>query len=69
MQMVFINECKSCDISNIIFNVMFSFLETKEKLVMTQILQNTISHGVYYESKLCLELSQTSMREPFCINS
>ena len=30
MQMVFINKCKSCEISNqMFFNVMFSFLENK----------------------------------------
>ena len=41
MQVVFINECKSCEISNQIFlNVMLSFSKTKDKLVMTQILQN-----------------------------
>ena len=39
MQVVFINECKSCEISNqMFFNVMFSFSKTKDKLVMTKIL-------------------------------
>ena len=37
MQVVFINECKSCEISNqMFFNVMLSFLKTTDK----QILQN-----------------------------
>ena len=41
MQVAFINECKSCEISDQIFlNVMFSFPKIKDELVMTQILQN-----------------------------
>ena len=41
MQVAFINECKSCEISDQIFlNVMFSFHKIKDELVMTQILQN-----------------------------
>ena len=36
MQVVFINEGKSCEISNqMFFNVMFLFLKTKDRLVMT----------------------------------
>ena len=36
MQVVFINECKSCEISNQMFlNVMFSFSKTKDELIMT----------------------------------
>ena len=36
IQVVFINECKSCEISNqMFFNVMFSFSKTKGELVMT----------------------------------
>ena len=36
MQMVFISEFKSFEISNqIFFNVVFSFLKTKDELVMT----------------------------------
>ena len=36
MQVVFINECKSYEISNeMFFNVMFSILKTKDELVMT----------------------------------
>ena len=38
MQMVFINECKSYETSNqMIFNAMFSFLKTKDELIMTNI--------------------------------
>ena len=36
MQVVFINQHKSCEISNqMFFNVMFSFSKTKNELVMT----------------------------------
>ena len=39
MQVVFVNECKSCEISyQIFFNVMLPFLKIKDKLVMTKIL-------------------------------
>ena len=35
MQVLFINKCKACEISNqMFFNVMFSFLKTKDELVM-----------------------------------
>ena len=38
MQLVFINECKYCEIGNqMFFNVMFSFLKTQEELVMIYI--------------------------------
>ena len=41
MQVVFIDDCKSCEtINQIFFNVMFSLLKTKEELVMTLIFQN-----------------------------
>ena len=41
MQVVFKNECQSCEISNqMFFKVMFSFSKTKEELVMTEILQS-----------------------------
>ena len=34
-QMVFVNDCKSCESGNeLFFNVMFSFSKTKDKLVM-----------------------------------
>ena len=36
MQVLFINECKSYVISNqMFFNVMFSFLKTKDEQIMT----------------------------------
>ena len=36
MQVIFITDCKSCEISNqMFFNVMFSFLKRKDELVMT----------------------------------
>ena len=42
VQVVFITEYKSWQISNqIFFNVTLSFSKTKDKLVMTQLLQNT----------------------------
>ena len=55
MQVVFINECKSCEISNqMFFSVMFSFLKTKDKHVMTYLnqvrlmnrtsIQNSVQH-------------------------
>ena len=38
IQVVLKNECKSCEISRqMFFNVMFSFLKTKDKLFMTNI--------------------------------
>ena len=40
MQVVFINECKSCEISIQMFFKIFSYSKTKEELVMTLILQN-----------------------------
>ena len=40
MHVVFINECKSCEISNqMFFSVMFSFSKTKGELAMTNILK------------------------------
>ena len=36
MQVVFINECKSCEISNqMFFNAIFPFSKTKDELVVT----------------------------------
>ena len=36
MQVVFINQCKSCEISNqMFFDVMFSFSKAEDVLVMT----------------------------------
>ena len=38
MQVVFINKFKSCEIKNqMFFNIMFSFLKTKDQLVMKNI--------------------------------
>ena len=38
MQVVIINECKSCEISNqMFFNVMFPFSKTKNEVVMNDI--------------------------------
>ena len=38
MQVVFISKCKSCEIKNqMFFNIMFSFLKTKDQLVMKNI--------------------------------
>ena len=54
-------ECKSCEISNrMFFNVMFSFSETKDELVMTM-----VSHGASKKPETYLEPSQTSMRKRF----
>ena len=62
MQVVFINECKSCEISNqMFFNSMFSFSKTRNILVMTLILQNSfsgsISHGASNKPEVYLEPS------------
>ena len=39
MQVVLMNECRSCEISNqMLFNVMFSFSKTKDDQVMTNIM-------------------------------
>ena len=36
MQVVFINECRSCEISNqMFFDALFSFSKTQDELVMT----------------------------------
>ena len=42
MQVVFINECKSCEISNQMFFNIFSILKTKVKLVMTRVQINVL---------------------------
>ena len=71
MQMVFMNECKSSEISNqMFFNVMFSFAKTKDKLIMKYVLQNkTIQWHRFAESEAYIEPSQRSTRERFCKNS
>ena len=46
MQVMFINEWKTCEISNqMFFNLMFSISKTKAELIMTKILQNKIFSG------------------------
>ena len=74
MQVVFINKCKSCEIKNqMFFNIMFSFLKTKDQLVMKNIAkQNYLVvpfHMVCLMTQACLEPSQTSPWEHFCKNS
>ena len=73
MQVVFINEYKSCEISCQMFlHVMFSLSKTKDELVMTKILQNktsdAISHDLSNVPEMYLEPSQTSRMERFCKN-
>ena len=64
-QLVFINECKSCEISSqMFFNVMFSFSKTRDQLVITEILQNKTASNELNEAHL--EPSQTLMRKHFC---
>ena len=59
MQVAFINECKSCKISNqMFFNV-----------VQKKLFSSAILHGASNEPEVYLEPSQTSMREHFCKNS
>ena len=53
MQMVFINECKSCDISNIIFNVMFSFFGNKRKTGYDTNIAKSF-HMVYIMNQNCV---------------
>ena len=72
--MVFINECKSCEISNkMFFNVMFSFSKTKSELVLTyckiKVFSGAIFHGASNEPEGYLEPSQTSMGDHFAKNS
>ena len=64
-QLVFINESKSCKISSqMFFNVMFFFSKTRDKLIMTEILQNKTASNELNEAYL--EPSQTLMRKHFC---
>ena len=73
MQVVFINECKSSEISSqIFFNVMFSVFKTKHELVeycKILLFSGAISQGASNEPERCLESSQTSTRERFRKNS
>ena len=64
MQVVFIKECKSCEISNqMFFSVTFSFSKIKDGLVITKVLHQlfsgAISHGASNELEAYLECSQT----------
>ena len=56
MQVVFINECKSCEISNHFF---FNVIKSK-------LFSGAISYGASNQPEVYLEPSQTSMREHFC---
>ena len=74
MQLVFINECNSCEIINqMFFNVMFSFWKTKDngygKYCKIKLLSGALSHDASNESEAYLEPSQTSTMEHFCKNS
>ena len=70
MQVVFINACKSFEISSqMFFNVMFPFSKTKDKLVRTyskiKIFSRAIWYGASNEQEAYLESRQTSTREYF----
>ena len=76
MLVLFINDCKSCEISNKIFFNMFLFSKTKDELVMhkcykIKLFSGVISHSVSKEPEAYLEPCQTLniMRERFCENS
>ena len=73
MQVVFINECKSCEISNqMFFNVMFSLSKTKRlwhKYCKIKVFSGAISHGAANEPEAYLAPSQTSMGNSFAKNS
>ena len=72
MQVVFINECKSREISNqMVFNVMFSFSEIKDELIKDKyckvnLFSSAISHGASNELEAYIQPSQKSTRERFC---
>ena len=64
MQVVLINECKSCEISNqMLFNVMFPISKTKDELVMRyckiNLFSGAILHGTSNEPEVYLEPSKT----------
>ena len=70
--MVFINECKSCEISSqMVFNVIFSFSKTidKHKYCKIKLFSGAISHGASNEPETYLEPSQKPTREHFCKNN
>ena len=73
MQVVFVNECKSCKTSKqMFFNAIFLFLKIKDELVVTyksskiKLFSVSILHGASNEPEAYLEPSQTSMKEHFC---
>ena len=69
-QELFVNEFKSCEISNqMFFNAKFSFLKTKDendKILQKKQFSGAISHGAPNEPDTYLEPSQLSTREHFC---
>ena len=70
MHMVFINKCKSCEISNQMFFTQeqkTNWLWHKHRKIKP--FSGAISHGTSNEPEAYLEPSQTSMRECFCKNS
>ena len=74
MQTMFINECKSCEISNQMLFNMFSFLKTKanclwHKYCKIKLSSSTILHFESKELEAYLESSQISVKEHFCKNS
>ena len=74
MQVVFINECRSCEISNqMSFNIMFSFSKQKMSLLWHKYQKKKLFSGAFCMVRLInqsiLEPSYTSTREHFCKNS
>ena len=75
MQVLFINEFNSCEISNqVFFDVMFYFWKQKtnwlwHKYCKIKLLSDPILHDVSNEPEAYLEPSQISMREHFSKNS
>ena len=77
MYVVFINRCKSHEISSQMFfdTVTFSFSKTKEELVgydkycKVKLFSGVISYGSSSEPEAYLKLSQTSMGEHVCKDS
>ena len=71
MQVVFINDFKSCEISDQIFCNVFIFKNKKSKQVMTwrhckiKLFSDTILNGVSNDPEAYLELGQTSTRGLF----
>ena len=69
MKVVFINECKSCEISNqMFFNVMFSFWKATwlwHNYCKIKLFSGVIAYVVSNEPEAYLKPSQTSMSERF----